>query len=353
VLAVLFFRQRRSTTMIRTSALRHLAWLCTAPPPWQFPDAFVPADWLPEDWHARLQHWDAAPQEAPAFVHALPNPRLGLYFETLYDALLTHLLGWQVLARNLPIRTGGLTLGELDFVVRNPHTGQVEHHEIAVKFYLGYQAQPHGPARWLGPNPADSLEGKAHRLQDEQQRRSQLPEAQVALVDLLVGAGLVEAGLVGAGLPANLVRLQASSHMPANADRLQASSHINNLPLHTRLFMPGYLFQPQDGSAIALPPQVPATHARGTWLRLDKALREERTGWVPLVKPHWLGPWQQAHTPDPTAVLDALEQIALSATPRLFARVEWDAGEQMWRETARFFVVPEAWPGHGGVVGAG
>jgi hypothetical protein len=192
--------------MIRTPALRHLAWLCTAPPLWQFPDAFVPADWLPADWYARLQHWDATPQEAPAFVHALPNPRLGLYFETLYDALLTHLLGWQVLARNLPIRAGGLTLGELDFVVRNPHTGEVEHHEIAVKFYLGYQAQPHGPAQWLGPNPADSLEGKAHRMQHEQALRAQLPEAQVALV--------------GAGLPANAVRLQASSHKPANASKL-------------------------------------------------------------------------------------------------------------------------------------
>lgn len=312
--------------MIRTPALRHLAWLCTAPPLWHFPDAFVPAAWLPEDWHARLQHWDAAPQEAPAFVHALANPRLGLYFETLYDALLTHLLGWQVLARNLPIRAGGLTLGELDFVVRNPHTGQVEHHEIAVKFYLGYQAQPHGSAQWLGPNPADSLEGKAHRLQDEQRRRTQLPEAQAALGDLLVGAGLV-----GAGLPANDVRLQASSH-------------TNNLPLPTRLFMPGYLFHPQDGTAIALPQQVPLTHARGTWRRLDDALQADRTGWVPLVKPHWLGPWQQAHAPDSTAVLDALEQVARSATPRLFARVDLDAGGQMWRETARFFVVPAAWP---------
>jgi len=327
--------------MIRTPALRHLAWLCTAPPLWQFPDAFVPADWLPPDWYARLQHWDAAPQEAPAFVHALPNPRLGLYFETLYDALLTHLLGWQVLARNLPIRAGGLTLGELDFVVRNPHTGQVEHHEIAVKFYLGYQAQLQAPAQWLGPNPADSLEGKAHRMQDEQRRRSQLPEAQVALVG---------AGLVGAGLPANLFRLQASSHMPS--DRLQASSHTNTLPLPTRLFMPGYLFHPHDGSTIALPPLVPATHARGTWRRLDDALQADKTGWVSLVKPHWLGPWQQTHTPKEAPVHEALQEIALSATPRLFARVDWDAGEELWRETARFFVVPAAWPGCAGAVGA-
>jgi hypothetical protein len=341
--------------MIRTPALRHLAWLCTAPPLWQFPDAFVPADWLPADWYARLQHWDATPQEAPAFVHALPNPRLGLYFETLYDALLTHLLGWQVLARNLPIRAGGLTLGELDFVVRNPHTGEVEHHEIAVKFYLGYQAQPHGPAQCLGPNPADSQEGKAHRMQHEQALRAQLPEAQVALGDL-VGAGLPANAVrlqASSHKPANAVRLQASSHMPANAFRLQASSRTNNLPLPTRLFMPGYLFHPQDGAAIALPPQVPAAHSRGTWRRLDDALQADRTGWVPLVKPHWLGPWQQARAPEPAAVLDALEEIALSATPRLFARVEWDAGEQMWRETARFFVVPEAWPWRGGFVGAG
>jgi hypothetical protein len=331
--------------MIRTPALRHLAWLCTAPPLWQFPDAFVPADWLPADWYVRLQHWDAAPQEAPAFVHALPNPRLGLYFETLYDALLTHLLGWQVLARNLPIRAGGLTLGELDFVVRNPRTGEVEHHEIAVKFYLGYEARPLGPAQWLGPNPADSLEGKAQRMQDEQRRRTQLPEAQAALGDLLVGAGLV-----GAGLPAKAVRLQASSHRPANAFRLQASSHTNTLLLPTRLFMPGYLFHPQDSTGIALPPQVPASHARGTWLRLGQALREERTGWVPLVKPHWLGPWKQAQAPQEAPVHEALQEIALSATPRLFARVDWDNGENLWRETARFFVVPEAWPGRAGSV---
>ena len=344
--------------MIRTPALRHLAWLCTAPPLWQFPDAFVPADWLPSDWYARVQHWDAAPQEAPAFVHALPNPRLGLYFETLYDALLTHLLGWQVLARNLPIRAGGLTLGELDFVVRNPRTGEVEHHEIAVKFYLGYEARPLGPAQWLGPNPADSLEGKAQRMQDEQRRRTQLPEAQAALQDLFVGGGLVGAGLPAKAVrlqasshrPAKAVRLQASSHRPANAFRLQASSHTNTLLLPTRLFMPGYLFHPQDGTTIALPPQVPANHARGTWLRLGQALREERTGWVPLVKPHWLGPWKQAQAPQEAPVHEALQEIALSATPRLFARVDWDNGENLWRETARFFVVPEAWPGRAGSV---
>jgi len=41
-------------------------------------------------------------------------------------------------------------------VVRNGHTGVVEHHEIAVKFYLGY-LQPGSAADnqdvcWYGPN---------------------------------------------------------------------------------------------------------------------------------------------------------------------------------------------------------
>lgn len=289
--------------MICDPGVRHLLWMCSASPLWQSAASFALADFLPRDWRDTLQLWNDCPDEAPAFLRADPHPRLGQYFETLYEGLLTHLLGWEVLVRNLPIRECGVTLGELDFVVRNPISGAVEHHEVAVKFYLGYQAQIVSPLQWLGPNPADRLELKAHRMLEEQSQRTYLPAALEALHQL---------GIEG--------------------------------PLPARVFMPGYLFYPVQSAPVVLPAEVPRGHARGSWMRLADVQSEDVSNWVPLHKPHWLGPWQQAAAPQHSPVHEALSQIAKTSTPRLFACVAFAATQKLWCETHRIFVVPSSWP---------
>ncbi|MDO8273693.1 MAG: DUF1853 family protein [Gammaproteobacteria bacterium] len=295
----------------RTPAVRHLAWMCHAPQLLDSPLSFSPANHLPDNLLTTLHHWDAHPESGPAVLTDIPKPRLGLYFEELYNCLLTNILGYEVLARNLQIRGAERTLGELDFVVRNPRTHEIEHHEVAVKFYLGVYQQESGVSFWHGPNAIDRLDLKTRSLLEQQSQRTLLAETAATLQTL----GIAQ-------------------------------------PVATRIFMPGNLFYPlldpldQEPSVrqLCVPPQVPANHERGHWLYLEQARRLDTRAWVHLQKPHWLGPWVQAEAPDALATETALDAIETTGTPRLFALVRVDSATNLWKETERFFIVPTHWP---------
>lgn len=288
-------------------AVRHLAWLCQTPQLINSPISFRPGDWLPQDVLATLRRWDALPEGGPEVLTATPHYRLGLYLEQLYDCLLRDILGWRVIARNLPIRVHGNTLGELDFIVRNPLTGHNEHHEIAVKFYLGYLAPNNTDGQWYGPNAHDRLDLKSYRMLQKQSQRCQLPEA----IDTLSAAGI-------------------------------------EAPVTSRIFMPGYLFYPLDG-ALRAPVSADTGHLRGHWLRLPaarkRAISGDSGGWVVLRKPHWLGPWSQVEAPAADALQSVFAEIETSDTPRMFASLTCDRRTDRWHEIDRFFVVPDSWPG--------
>ncbi|QIB64288.1 DUF1853 family protein [Kineobactrum salinum] len=281
--------------------LRHLHWLCSAPSLVENAAVFTVGKWLPVDFEQNLQAVSGNARLAASLSEAA-GKKLGHYFEQLYACLLTELLGWQILARNLPVRDGGRTLGELDFLVRNPATGEAEHHEVAVKFYLGCRPAGEGEVRWYGPGSRDRLDLKSHRLLEHQARLAVLPETQ-ALLDAL-------------GLP-----------------------H----PVRSRVLMPGYLFYPHDDSLPA-PVGVPADHQRGTWLRATAVEDSQLEFAVVLHKPDWLGPWSQSPSPDSRQAIAAAGQIAGGASPRLFARLLQDPATGLWREQERFFLVPDAWP---------
>lgn len=289
-------------TRFRQPAIRHLAWICQAAQLTDSPLAFDLSAHLPANTLEKLQDWEQAPHTAPAALLEPAQPRLGYYFERLYECLLTDILGWEVLVRNLPIRGHERTLGELDFVVRNPATGGAEHHEIAIKFYLGYGGSE-AMARWYGPNAVDRLDLKTQRMLEHQSQRAGLAESVAALGAL---------GIDG--------------------------------PLKSRVFMPGYLFYPLEPQMKA-PASVPANHQRGRWVYLDAARGMDTANWVHLRKPHWLGPWLQTGAPAPADATAVLAQIAATGTPRLFASMRLDACSGLWKEAERFFVVPASWPG--------
>lgn len=238
---------------------------------------------------------------APALLSEPPQRRLGFYFEQLYQVLLEDLLGWPVLLKNQQIQSRGRTIGELDFVVHNRTEDRVEHHEIAIKFYLGLPGST-GATRWYGPNARDRLDLKASSLLEQQSRRTQLPET-VALL---------------------------------------AESNISG-PLTPRIFMPGYLFYPENLEVLT-PDYVPDSHLRGRWMYIQDAKARNTSHWVVLNKPHWIGNWFQSEPPDPEQVLDALARVENRATPQLFAMMEKHSQTGRWLETDRFFVVPESWP---------
>lgn len=293
----------------RVPAVRHLAWMCRVPQLISSPIKFDPGNYLPADAVARLRAWDAEPDHGPAILTELPAKRLGLYFERLYACLMEDVLGWEILLQNQPILGEGRTLGELDFIVRNPADGLIEHHEIAVKFYLGYRRANRDGPLWYGPNARDRLDLKSGKMTDRQSQLTERPETR----DLLASLGI-------------------------------------NAPIRPRLFMPGYLFYPW-GTQLSSPTGPAANHLRGSWLFIDEleqpglAARHNTRHWVPLVKPHWLGPWHQDHVPARQPTEDALEMVRSKGIPRLFAIMEPDEAVGIWREASRVFVMPGAWPG--------
>lgn len=195
----------------------------------------------------------------------------------------------------------GHTLGELDFVVLNRHEGRIEHHEIAVKFYLGIKGREGKPTLWYGPNAQDRLDIKTERLLAHQCRLTEHAETR----QLLESQGI--------GSP------------------------------HPKLFMPGYLFYPM---ATDLPPpaNTPVGHGRGEWCRVETLRGKEVRDWCVLQKPHWLGHYQSAEVPDHRQVTAALDAVRQGASPCLFAQMAPHPSDKGWQEVRRIFVVPERWP---------
>ncbi len=105
--------------------------------------------------------------QPPAPPIAEPDIRLGSDFEKLWQYWLSTHPHWQLLAHNLPIREQGRTLGEFDLIVQNRVSGEQEHWELAVKFYLGF-GDLDQPASWHGPQFRDRLDHKLVHLRDEQ-----------------------------------------------------------------------------------------------------------------------------------------------------------------------------------------
>ncbi|WP_237113384.1 DUF1853 family protein [Pseudohongiella spirulinae] len=282
--------------------IRHLAWMLQAAQLHSGAVVFQPSQWCHTSAMDKLAAWEAEPLTGPSILRETPHYRLGIYFESLYECMMTELLGWTLLTRNLPVRENGSTLGELDFVLLNPGTGDIEHHEIAVKFYMAYPDSKAEHTPWYGPNPDDRLDLKTTHLLERQLQMSCLAQTHAALANM--------------GIPP---------------------------PHKRRIFLPGYLFYPLD-TPVSAPESVALNHARGSW-QYSSELRDDWINWVPLVKPHWLGPMVQTVPPDAAETHAALELVSSRQQVRLFAQLQQHPDTGFWTETRRCFVVPDSWPG--------
>ena len=234
------------------------------------------------------------------------SPRLGVRFEALIAAWIDSEPRLELLARNLPVRTADLrrTIGEFDFIVActDAHgRRQIEHWEVAVKFYLG-TGDGQDMARWFGPDPRDTLAAKNGRMKAHQLRLADRAEA----VDLLESRGL----------------------------QVQ----------RRRALVKGRLFLPAGDTGeqgFAVPDGVNPAHERGWWqapaaFASDPAQAARR--FLPLDKPRWLAP--VSGVPD-DLLLDHAGVQSLAAWGRRtlhLAVVDSDG-----REVSRGFVVSNHW----------
>ena len=163
-------------------AVRDLAALLTAPPLWHSGCELPIPRLLGNQGFRFLLSLDSQPdplqqwleQEAP-FGH-----RLGHYAESLLAFWLAHAPHCQLIARNHPIRSENCyTLGAADFLCLLNSTPY--HLELTCKYYGGTT-----PADFQGLNPADTLLGKAAKLQ-QQCRLFHTPKARAQLPTPLQG----------------------------------------------------------------------------------------------------------------------------------------------------------------------
>lgn len=106
--------------------------------------------------------------------------KLGHLYEDSLQQLLQRSSRFDLLASHLQVFDAQQrTLGELDYLLRERHSGKYIQLELAVKFYLALPLE--NGWHYPGPNPIDTWSRKYHRLHSHQLTLCQRPEARALL----------------------------------------------------------------------------------------------------------------------------------------------------------------------------
>lgn len=241
-----------------------------------------------EPWLAR---WNTDDRELVQQLTAPGRARLGLYFERLWHVWLKYNGRFELLAHNIQITAAKQTLGELDCLVRDNESGDIEHWELAVKFYLGIPPLEQS-AHWEGLNPQDRLDRKIYRLVHHQLPLSQSDYAR----------------------------------QPCQQNGGQATRQ--------RLISKGRLYYP-FGAHCLFPSDIDPGHLRGYWLTASsfnaQAQQHPQAEYYRLDASEWLTSRQQ---PSPTA----LEKLSESTPPHALLIHGWQTSPM------RLLVMPESYP---------
>lgn len=283
-------------------SLADLVWVMQSPSLLESPET-VQDSWCEAALHAQesqaaLEKLRLEPLRLEDYItrHSRSH-RLGVYFETLVSFWLSELLKFRDMRKNVPVRSAvdGRTVGEFDFLFRDPTQSALTHWETAVKFYL-YLPEDQ---RFHGPAGKDRLDLKLSRLFDHQLRLSN-------------AAGLGE-------------------------------------PVLARAFVKGRLFYPLENdwrlaeTAKGLSPR----HLRGWWTRsVDSAIlaHSPQTRWAVLSRYEWLSPVLTSAPLDQEEFAARVRlQFELHLEPVMVAALERH-GDNLWVESSRGVIVYPSWP---------
>lgn len=260
--------------MQRDSFLGDLEWCLYAPALLQHSLPFS------VDAHWRKQWQTALSQLLDTATAPVPNSRLGLYFEQLWRSLIKLHPDWQMLADNVAVQQNGKTLGAIDFLVINHRLQQIEHWELAVKFYLAKNALPQA-SDYVGPNQHDQLSNKLSKL--------------------------------------ILKQIPLGRHPQVQALRNSYSDYH----FKQRILLSGYLFE--LGKPEHVEPQHLHWYSQGQWEKMGQST------WYALTKQQWLNPqgyslnkWQH--------------DMALNQAP-----IQLYLPKQNQQAPRRIFICPDDW----------
>ena len=132
---------------------------------------------------------ETALTKQPKDLNIPPTMVLGKRVEKFFQFYIEHYAEEQVMAKNEQIIADKITLGELDFLLRNPTSGEITHVELVYKFYLfDPRPAPEEFQQWTGPNHRDNLLKKLNRLKTRQFPLLYNPATQNLLQELNVSA---------------------------------------------------------------------------------------------------------------------------------------------------------------------
>ncbi len=320
-------RFHRRWGRLKDPHVRALAWLLDAPdlldpeaPQWDGRIASLATDVAQGGVDSWLHELDTDPQALHDALSLSPATRLGRYAENL----LAFYFRWRgiLFSHGLQVRAApegdgmdgagcmeiskrkGRTIGEFDFLLWDHRA--LLHLELATKFYLFERAGrgDRDPGEdFIGPNLADTLSAKMHKILHRQLALATHPAAQ-------------------AYLPQAIARSQA--------------------------LIKGWLFYPADlptaPCAARGSPGVAQRHCRGIWCSLAAVEQLDAPAFLPLARLSWLAPARadDATVMDKTAVRDYLHRhFADDTMPMLVALMA--RHESAWYETNRCFIVPDDW----------
>lgn len=253
---------------------RDLAWLILNPPlvmpghytyadkhhrHGTFPYTFsVPSSaWQTRAWQAIAPSLAGSQQNRlPSHEFLANHQRLGLYFEHLMKFWFAHSPWHELLQQGLPIREHGNkkqpTLGECDFLVFDKKRQEIQHWEVAVKFYLGLTSQNHNAqnhkqdqvVQWLGPNLKDQLDRKLTHTLKHQLPFSTRPVAREAILQTLL-------------LDANRPTLSVAAHRALN--QLAKTGTQENDTIRRVLWIKGALYDAPGSQAVCQGLPLPTT----------------------------------------------------------------------------------------------
>jgi len=288
--------------------VRALAWLLDAPdlldpqaPKWRGKIATLGPN-AAQDVEGWLAELDRTPDVLHTYLAVQPFTRLGRYAEKLMAFYFQH--QGILLAHGLQVRAGKTdTVGEFDFLLR--HGDDLVHWEFATKFYL---LAPSGagqePDYFIGPNLADTLGAKMHKILNQQLSLAQHPAAQ--------------------------------RHLPQSVVAAQA-------------LVKGWLFYHGDNSMPAQSVGVSENHCRGFWCPLAELDACVSGRSAILNRLNWLAPAKTtvAQSLDMPTLRDILTaHFARDTMPVMLALLA-PQGDCLI-ETGRGFVVPNDWHSRAG-----
>lgn len=93
---------------------------------------------------------------------------LGKRLEKFFEFGIQNSENIDLLVANLQVSKEKITLGELDYIIKDNATRTVIHIELVYKFYLYDPALSNEISRWIGPNRNDSLLQKVDKLTSKQ-----------------------------------------------------------------------------------------------------------------------------------------------------------------------------------------